>query len=191
MSKTNRDAKLIIILGFNGTGKTTLIKQFVKNHLSRDSGRSKALIVTPDDREFREYKYNECDQPKNLFFTGANTHIFDEDISLDMIRRYYKHGLLIFDDCRGYFRSNIDRDLHSLLIRRRQNEIDIIASGHGFTEIPPKFFTFASEIILFHTKDNIYKRRDCLRNFDDMQKAQERVNHHSETNAHYFEVIKQ
>ena len=186
---TDRAAKLIIILGFNGTGKTTLVKKLVKNEMNKPTGRG--LIVTPDDIEWNFLP----DVNQRL-----NHHIKDyvkfrkiiyQPGALNWIAAYFRNGLLIFDDCRAYLGATTDQELHNLLIRRRQKSIDIIAVGHGFSEVPPKFFTFASEIILFKTMDAIKRRQNVIRNYTEMEAAQIRVNEAAQTNPYYFEVIPQ
>lgn len=182
-----RTTKLIIVLGYNGSGKTTLLKEFIKNEIKKES---RALVITPDDIEFSELRILERLTPQDLDFTGARRTIYQEHYTLDKLEAFNK-GLIIFDDCRSYLTAAVDMDIHSLLIRRRQRMLDIIAVGHGFTEVPPKFFTFASDIILFQTKDNIFKRKDVIKDFDKMLEAQTHVNLVAESDTHYFEIIKQ
>jgi hypothetical protein len=123
-------------------------------------------------------------------FSGIMRTVWEEDLTLPVIQNYFHNGMVLFDDCRAYFTSSLDKDLHRFLIRRRQNMLDIIAVAHGFTEVPPKFFTFATEIILFKTLDNIYSRKYVLQNFDLVKRTQEKVNRIAEKNEHYFEIIK-
>lgn len=177
-----RSTKLIIILGYNGTGKSTLVQKFIDNELKKQS---RALIITPDCYEF--INIPEADNLKT--FKGARRLIANDNIIKEV--ETYRNGLLIFDDCRAYFNSKLEIELHTLLIRRRQRMVDVIAVGHGFTEVPPKFFTFANEIFLFNTKDNIHRRKDVIKDFDRMQQAQTRVNQQAIKEPHYFEIIKQ
>ncbi|MDB4582202.1 hypothetical protein N9164_03550 [Draconibacterium sp.] len=99
-------------------------------------------------------------------------------------------GLVVFDDCRAYFDSSLDRDLHSLLMRRRQQMIDIIAVGHGFTEVPPKMFTFATHFAVFKTIDNIQRRKNVLSDLEGIQATQVRINQTAQTKPHYFEILR-
>lgn len=188
MTQEGRTPKQIIILGTNGTGKTTLAKKLVLNELKKTD--SHVLIVTPDDMEWNSIPYVHPKFTHRIAtYVGARKVIYEPGL-IDNIRENFKNGLLLFDDCRAYFKASLDDSLHSLLIRRRQQMIDIIAVGHGFTEVPPKFFTFATHFALFKTIDNINRRRDCIQNFDVMQKAQERINQRALTDPHYFEIIK-
>lgn len=189
-SKTeDRATKLIVVLGYNGTGKTTLVKKLIINELKKPN--SHTLIITPDDIEFMSIESVHPRFPKRIrTYTGARKMIYSPGL-LPLVADNFRNGLLVFDDCRAYLGSTTEQDLHNLLIRRRQKMIDIIAVGHGFTEVPPKFFTFCSDIILFRTIDKIERRKDCLKDFEKMKEAQERVNRAAEKNPHYFEVIPQ
>jgi len=184
-----RPTKCTIILGYNGTGKTTLTKKIVLNELKHQR---RILIVTPDDIEWQSIEMVHPRFPERIKnYVGARKIIYTKGI-LPIIADNFRNGLLVFDDCRAYFTATMDADLHELMIRRRQKMIDIIAVGHGFTEVPPKFFTFASEIILFRTIDNIERRKNVLRNFEQMKQAQGEINAIAETkNPHFYKILKQ
>ncbi len=68
--------------------------------------------------------------------------------------------------------------------------MDVIAVGHGFTEVPPKMFTFATHFALFKTKDNIARRKNVLGDFEEMAEAQRRINQAAINNQHYFEILR-
>ena len=184
-----RTTKLILIIGYNGTGKSTTVKKLLANELKKPEGR--ALIITPDDMEFSFLPLVNMRFPNRLGqYVKARRMIFEPG-TLEYIAQNANRQLVVFDDCRAYLGAATEQALHTLLIRRRQKELDLIAVGHGFTEIPPKLFTFCSDIILFRTMDNIDKRKEVLKDFEGMKAAQARINRHAETNPHYFEWIKQ
>jgi ABC-type taurine transport system ATPase subunit len=183
-----RTAKLTIILGFNGTGKTTLLE----NLLLANERRS--LIITPDDSEevWLKYPENDLKTKDDFLFTGIQRHIFNPKKEFGTLAnlKYFKKGIIIFDDCRGYLKAATAEEIRQLLIRRRQRMVDVFAVGHGFTEVPPVFFTFASDFILFRTVDNIRKRKDCLKDFDRMASETEAVNRAAVKNPHFCKHIK-
>jgi ABC-type sugar transport system ATPase subunit len=183
-----RTPKQIIILGTNGTGKTTLVKKLVINELKKKE--SQVLIVVPDDMEWNAIPWVNPRFPTRIEnYVKARKVIYFDGL-IDIIRERFRNGLVVFDDCRSYFTAALETDLHSLLIRRRQQMIDIIAVGHGFTEVPPKFFTFATHYGLFKTIDNINKRKYDMQNFELMKEAQSRINQKALIDIHYFEIIK-
>ncbi len=179
-----RKTKLIIILGSPGTGKTTTTEKFLKAEKTR------TLVVSPDDRDWLHIPNIYKLELNKWDYTGARRRIWSSKHDLQLISDNFTNGLIIFDDCRSYFKANIDETLHKFLIRRRQNQRDIIVAAHGFSEVPPKFFTFCTELILFNTQDNINIRKDVLRNFDNVRQLQTHVNHKALTNPHYSKVYK-
>ena len=183
-----RTPKQIIVLGTNGTGKTTFVKKLVISELKKKD--SHILIVVPDDMEWNSVEFVHPKFPERIErYVGARKIIYYPGL-LDIIRDRFRDGMVVFDDCRAYFTAALDQDLHSLLIRRRQQMIDIVAVGHGFSEVPPKMFTFSTHIVLFNTLDNIQGRKNVIRNFEEMKAAQTRINAKALDNAHYFEIIK-
>ena len=183
-----RTPKQLVILGTNGTGKTTFTKKLLINEIKKEN--SHALVVTPDDMEWNTLPFVHPKFPNRIeWYVGARKIIYYPGL-IDNIRDNFRNGLLIFDDCRAYFDSSLESSLHALLIRRRQQMIDIIVCGHGFTEVPPKFFTFATHFVLFKTTDNIDRRKNVIQNFDQMKQAQQRVNRMAEKEPHYYEIIK-
>lgn len=175
---------MIILLGTNGTGKTTLIEKFVKAEKNR------ALVVSPDDRDWHQLPLI---MDLNLIkwdYTRARRYIWSGPEDLAIISRKFHNGTLVFDDCRSYLKANLDERVRRLLIRRRQNQVDIFVAAHGFTEVPPKFFTFCTEIVLFKTLDNIHARKDVIRNFDKVKAFQEYVNTQSDKEIHFCDYFK-
>jgi len=188
-NQQERQPKCIVVVGTNGTGKSTFCKNLLISELKKPEGR--ALIVTPHDMEWTNIPLVHDRLTHHIeTYVKARRMIFENDSDIDFIVKYFSRGLLIFDDCRAYFKSSLDQPLHKLMISRRQLGIDIVAVGHGFTEIPPKFFTFATHIVLFRTTDNVARRKDVLRDFEAMEAAQKRINEQSLKEPHHYEIIK-
>lgn len=181
-SQDPRTAKLTILLGFNGTGKTTMLKKILA------ASNRRCLVVTPDDIEWNEYPENELSSPSDFLFTGIQRHIFNEEITLDRLK-LFKKGVVVFDDCRAYLKAATSEEMRMLLIRRRQRMVDVFVVGHGFTEVPPVFFTFGTDMILFKTIDNISRRKNCLREYEKMVSEQEAVNRAAAKNPHFCKHI--
>lgn len=202
MKNKERETERIIILGTNGTGKSTLEKKFLLAEIRKPEGH--AIVVTQHlnewtnledvNRRFIDKRVGEYVKARRLIY---------QDGDLNYLEHNFRNGLLLFDDCRMYLHAATDQELHSMLIGSRQRSVDIIVAGHGFTEVPPKFFTFATKIILFKTRDNVKMRKPVLLNYEEMLQAQLRVNSRADDlskawtssgkvkdNKHYFEIIK-
>ena len=180
---------MIMIIGANGTGKTTLLKRILAMSGQR------ALIITPDDTEWNDvdaygnplYPTNELATRDDYVFMGIQRHIFGPR-TLDAVSAF-KKGILVFDDCRTYLGDRTDEQIHNIMIRRRQKMIDVIAVTHSFTEMPRRFYPFTSDLFLFQTKDSINMRKGIALNVEDLKRIQAEVNAQARTNKHYYTHI--
>lgn len=160
-----------ILVGINGTGKTSFIKNMLQQTVTRNN---RALIVTPDPTEWRQVE--EVSGRDIATFTGIKKIIYRAGCT-EEIQRYYSNGMLIFDDARVYIHAQSDDFMQWLQIRRRQVGVDFFCNFHGLTQVPPIFFTFATKLVLFYTKDNIKRRAEYVdeADFAAIQAAKERI----------------
>lgn len=178
---------LTIILGFTGTGKTTHIQRIIEQYTQK---KNRVQICTPYDVEWCHYEANDISIRGFYKFEGVRRYVtFSNPVeNLTKENNYFRNGLLILDDCKFYLDNVTDAHMKRLLIGRKQRGIDIIIAAHGFTEVPPRLFTFANYIILHKTNDNIKNRKNVLRNYDEMVKHQIEVNENKD--FHHYKVIK-
>lgn len=182
-------AQTDIFVGVNGTGKTTLLKKVITN--MKENGH-RILIVTPDPAEWRDVPGIHSRLRHHIAtYTGIRRIVYYKGCMED-IQKYYKNGVLVFDDARVYIHAQSDDFMTWLQIRRRQAGIDFFSVFHGLTQVPPIFFTFATNMFLFYTKDNI-KRRGVYVNetdFAKIQEAKDRIQTKVQAgNNYYFERI--
>jgi ubiquinone biosynthesis protein COQ9 len=176
-----RESLFFIIVGTNGTGKTTLL-----NKLISQTNR-KALILDPDGREWDEIQEIEPEQAGELK-KGYGRILAPSSDDLEKLIEF-KNGSLVLDDCRFYLRTRMEESIRRVLIRRRQNSNDIFAVAHGLTEVPASFYTFATHLVCFKTNDSLIR----LRNSTDKEKikklrvAIDSVNAHPD--HHHFKVF--
>jgi ABC-type Na+ transport system ATPase subunit NatA len=178
---------MIVFIGTNGTGKTTKLKELVSNLLKI---KRRILIVTPDDVEWNSIPFvNDRFKERISSYKGARRMIFESD-TIQLIDQEFRNGVLIFDDCRAYLDAHTSKELHTIMVRRRQRDIDVIFVAHGFSDVPPKFFNFATFYILFKTNENIATRKNRINNYPILAAAQEKVNFEAESNnPYYYEII--
>lgn len=188
-----RPAIFTVIVGKPGCGKTSLmLDKFIPA-----IGKDKTLIIDPDGLEEKWQRFPRVDvmddkaiqNLKGIAWSYANAS--DYNAMFEKIQRNFRNGLLLMDDVRVYCRSNVEEALRNMLRRKRQMMADIVVAAHGFTEVPPAFFPFATDYILFPTMDNINKRKNELHPFEAFLKRKERVDKTSwrTKNPHYFEYF--
>ena len=190
--KETRFPQFTVIVGTNGTGKTTLLKEIVAAELKKPDGH--VLIITPDDAEWLNVPEVHPQFPERMTrYTGARRSITtasEAETVLNNIRQYFTRGLLVFDDCRAYFKPSTSAILETIFVRRRQMMIDICAVGHGFSKIPPAFFAYTSHLALFKTTDPVTTRKDRFDDITRWEAIQKRINTQAISNPHYHEIHK-
>lgn len=179
MRGTERQPIFILIVGTNGTGKSTLIlNRFIRN------SKRKTLIVDPDGMEQVWDQFPSIDSSEVAKPPYRITKILFEGQETIESFRDFTNGQLILDDCRYYIRGNIEGSIRQLFIRRKQLCQDQIASAHGLSEVPATFWTFATHLILFKTTDSYLRQsaKDKIprAKLEEIQKAVEFLNNQSD-----------
>lgn len=174
-----RQVLFFIIVGTNGTGKTTLTRKLIANR--------KTLVVDPDGLEWSMLPTIDIDEVMFLK-EGKKARIIAPEPREIVELVNYKHGNLVLDDCRYYVRSRIEEGVRQLLVRRRQKDVDIFAVAHSLNEVPPTFWTFATHLVLFKIKDNPQRLKQNIPKYKELTEIHiPEINSHA--NHHYFRVI--
>lgn len=173
LSETSATTNMTVLVGTNGTGKTTFLRQ--QANIALRNGK-RVLVITPDDREWNDIPLTMLRKgcTPDFLYTGIRRHIFGTT-TLEMLD-YFRNGIIIFDDCRYYIQANSGEKVRHILIRRRQMGVDIFAVGHGFNEVPPVFFTFATHFVVYKTRDNISRRKNYIRDYERVSAKVDEVN---------------
>lgn len=181
---TNIQTRMTIVVGTNGTGKTTVTEGIMKRLKV-----PRKLIVTRQLDEW-DYPQNELSKPADFRFRGMNKHI-PVDISQTLERLHYlRNCALLFDDARKYLTAKTDDELNALYISRRQYAMHIFFVGHSFDQIPLQAYSFATDFILFKTTKPIDNGRlSQLNEPEKFIEAKQRIDRAAQTNHHYFERI--
>lgn len=153
-STGKRKTYLDLVVGINGTGKTTFLR---KNVVERSR---KSLVVTPDEAEWRFLPtVSSAQEIYNL--QGAARLVCDgSEEQLLMVTRSFYGGALVFDDAMAYLQfGSTSPVMRYVYIRRRQYGVDIYLVAHGLRQVPVQAFTFGSHLILFATTENFSARK--------------------------------
>ena len=173
----HRDAQVTIIMGRNGTGKSTFCEKIIKVMKQR------AVVVTLNGapKIWRQYKAIDPANKKDWEFKSGIRQIFymqHEKDTIKYIHRNFRNGVLIFDDCRGYLTSNVDSDIYlkRLLIDFRHKMLDLFFVCHTPTDVPPRIWGFYSTAWIGATDALFPKSRIATDSAEKIIVAQQKVN---------------
>lgn len=173
-SETSTQTMFAAVVGTNGTGKTSFLRQLCNTALAKGQ---RVLVITPDDLEWRDVPTTmlRYGVDADFRYSGIRKHIWDKKTTLKRLT-FLRNALVIFDDCRAYLGDVTDAEVHEIFIRRRQRGLDIVIAAHGFTEVPLKFYTFITHFVLYMTRDNVSRRMHGIRDYDAIRKKVAEVN---------------
>lgn len=80
--------------------------------------------------------------------------------------------------------------MEQFLLALRQKDVDFACCGHGFTTIPPVFYAFATDFVVFATTDNPKKRKDDVMNYEELERTVATVNEKARSEPHFYAIIK-
>jgi len=178
----HRDAQITIIIGRNGTGKSTFCEQIIKQIKQR------AIVVTYNGQPkiWRPYKEVDVRNTKKMAFAKGIRQVVAGRYEVSAkknevfkhIYRHFRGGLIIFDDCRGYIDANIDRDRYfrQMLLDFRHRMLDLFFVVHSPSDVPPRVWGFASTCFVGATDALVNKSQIKTHSADRIIEAQEAVN---------------
>ncbi len=169
----SRQPESILIVGAQGSGKTTLADQLIQNSIR------KTLIVDSDGLEKTWHKYQVLTKDQIFRFkSGRARIIFDEEDPqfFKILRHGFHNGVMVFDDAAFFLADRRAEHFRKMLMKNRQTNNDVIWICHGLSEIPPSFWTFFSVLILFKTTDSFERKKQSYPQAEAMAKRVEYVN---------------
>ena len=148
-SAKGRQSQVTIILGKNGTGKSTLVEKVIKGI----GGRTIAVTMNGLPEIWQSYQVIDPSQKKSWDFKKGIKQVYYMDHEKDTFKHIhdnFRRGSLVLDDCRSYVSSNIDHDkwLKRILIDFRHMMLDVYFIAHSPTQLPKQVWTFYSNAFI-------------------------------------------
>ena len=202
MKKPNRKAEFIIMVGTNGTGKSTIMKKFLpmneRNLIIPANGLDEAWLEIPKlecKPVFIGKKIDHYEIPGLNSFRGTRQVVIYDEKMFDAIchpENGYMNGGLFMDDFKNYIptKGTLPANVNRLFSDRRHKMLDIFAATHSYQKINADMFDFEPTILQFKTTRPLTDYlSDKIMNFEELKVVFDRVNEKSEKNAHYFEIF--
>lgn len=173
----HRDAAIIIVMGKNGTGKSTLAKKFI------DAQGGRILVITMNNapKIWRPYPIIDAADPGSYkdWESGIKQvcHIQHGKDTMDYVHKYFHNGILVLDDCKAYVPTNVDNDLglKRIMIDFRHKMLDVYFIVHGPTQVPRQVWAFYSYAWVGAT-DALFDKRLPIDSCSRLLEAQKDVN---------------
>lgn len=166
----SRKADLKILVGTNGTGKSTVLKKYLQvneRNIIIPSGRDDIawrgipelkwrMVLVPDPlNPGKQMKRVVVDQlntftGNRVFHVDGNTLLFDA--ITDQVHGF-RNGGLVLDDFRNYVfsKGTLSSGTSGVFINRRHKMLDIYMACHGFEDVSRDLVRFDPTLIIFRT----------------------------------------
>lgn len=149
-----RDAKIILVVGGRGTGKTF----FLEKHLNKDNTIIIEYIKTPRWAGHRK-----------IFFKDLiNGKVNEKDLC---------NSTVVFEDATSYISSNMSNYLRRLIVNSKQLGSDVFLVFHSINIIPPFLWYLVNNIVMFNcakpreTPTNSDYFAEIMRKWEKLQRA--------------------
>ncbi|MGQ9847205.1 MAG: AAA family ATPase [Bacteroidales bacterium] len=165
-----RSRRIILVIGCIGSGKTTLITNFLKKY------RNEPIIIYDINREIA-YRNIRIIDHRNIrkIKKGIYRSICDDPyVFFDTIKQSFYNGVLILDDFDRY-QSQISDTIKNIIIGHRHKGLDIIIVFHSLARVMPVIYENASDIILFKTTESPDRALYKLPNYEAILQAYYRL----------------
>jgi hypothetical protein len=182
MSKlAKKDSIYAMLLGTNGTGKSTLLRKIADAAVSR-----KRVLIIPSNQAEPTFKDVPLIKPEQLAtFTGMKKIMCYEEDHFAFVARWIQDAVIITDDFRNYLpRPQMNPYVRKMFIDRRHKRLDIYMAAHGFTQVPPELFTWCDFIFMFRTKDNPHRAKAKFLDYQRVLDTQA-----AKSNPYHFKII--
>lgn len=147
-------SKVIVNVGFTGTGKTVGTKEIIK-------GLHVPLFIYDVNNEYKE-------------FSGAVIKPFEQFLAEANLK---KNTCIVFEEATIFFsHASSTKEIMELLVRKRHSKNLIILNFHSLRKVPLFILDFTDYLILRKTNDNPENIRKKFEDYEKIYSAFQQIN---------------
>lgn len=172
-------ARFNIVVGTNGTGKSTLVNQVIERTHFRD------VLVYIENIDTYGNPFKKLPTVPFYSYKGGKVTIDADEVPFDKfinaVVDHFRNGMLVIDEAGMYqmFEKGMPIPaLVKLFKQRRKYNIEIYFIYHGVSEIPVRLFKWCNNVILFHQTDEFKHKAAVIPRIDELRAAQQRIRKH-------------
>lgn len=180
MSIQPRYAQLNLVLGTNGTGKSTFTDEKV---IARTGYKNILVYIEPVDTAGAPFKAIPVIDDYSRY-AGGKACISSDSIEftpfIQGIEKKYRNGLLIIDEAGEYShdmfpKGDILPAVRTLFKQKRKYNVETYLIYHSASEVPVKLFKWVNNVILFHQTDKFNHKGAVIPRIDELNAAKDRI----------------
>lgn len=150
---------LIIVIGHTGQGKSTWVRNFIKDKRQYIFDVNNEYTDLPSDNRISS-KMRNIDMDKEKFIK---------------ICSQLNNTNCVFEDATGFIRGKIEDSFSKLIVAKRHRKNNYILLFHSINRVPPEIMELSNYVILFKTIDNVetvekkFKNERLTKKFTELQ----------------------
>jgi len=182
----NRLHVAIIMVGGKGTGKST---ELAKLAAAYPKDRKVLICDVNGSPAYNAYQEIQPEAIPRLRSGIAKIYGVPTENTLEIIRKHFRDGMIIYEDCTSYIRSNPQASIRMFLADHRMMGCDLVFTFHGLSFIPPFFRFMCAYIIIKKTPEALedVQALSKLPNKEAILEAFQRVSKHKD--RYYSETV--
>ena len=190
-----RYAGFHIVVGTNGTGKSTAVAKFI------DASHFRNVIVYLEGIDATSSPFGKHPVIPLMGYKGGKVCIDADEIGfvpfITAIDNSYRNGVLVLDEAGMYTDQMLEKGgepimpLKRVLKQRRKYNVETYMIFHSVAEIPIRLLKWCSTVILFHQTDKFGHKAGFIPRMDELNAMAARVSRtYFAGNKYYCEYLK-
>ena len=163
--------KLLLFIGSQGCGKTTIADLFSQEFLKLNPINKHIVIDTDAHPFYAKYNVVNIDGLATTKSKLVRCEDADDSELFNTLNTYQRNAFITFEDAKKYVSSNVSRALTKCIIDKRKRNFDLCFMFHTLRDVPPYIAQNYQAIVLFKTGDNFEEKQPKFNNWHIIKQA--------------------